>query len=276
MATRSRALNPPLTDYPTGDGKPLAETPVHRDLLLDLVHQLIRWYEADPMAYASGNMMMYYVEGDKRRHVSPDVFVTLGIPVDGRVRDAYFVWVEGKGPDFVIELTSKSTRREDQKTKLELYRDVLKVREYFLFDPYGSYLKPPLKGFRLVEGAYEPILAVDGRLPSEVTGLHLDPLGQELRLYNPATGRHLPRFQDFLSALDQTKATLGQTQVRLDQTQATLGQTQVRLDQTQATLGQTQARLDQTQAERDAAKAEAERLRLEVEALRRRLADGSF
>jgi Uma2 family endonuclease len=253
MATRSRALNPPLTDYPTGDGKPLAETPVHRDLLLDLVHQLIRWYEGDPTAYASGNMMMYYVEGDKRRHVSPDVFVTLGLADGGRVRDAYFVWVEGKGPDFVIELTSKSTRREDQKTKLELYRDVLKVREYFLFDPYGSYLKPQLKGFRLVEGVYEPINAVDGRLPSEVTGLHLDPLGLELRLFDPMTGRHLRRFQDFLTALDHTKVTLHETKVTLDQTQA---------------------RLDQTQAERDAAKAEAERLRLEVEALRRQLADG--
>jgi Uma2 family endonuclease len=206
MATRSRALKPLKIDYPTGDGKPVAETPVHRDLLLELVHQLARWFAADPMTYVSGNMLMYYVEGDKRRHVSPDVFVTLGIPDDGRRRDAYFVWEEGKGPDFVIELTSKSTRREDQVSKLELYRDVLKVREYFQFDPYGDYLKPPLKGFRRVEGVYEPIVPVDGRLPSEVTGLHLEADGQVLRLYDPATGQYVPTFRDLRADLDQTAA----------------------------------------------------------------------
>ncbi len=88
----------------------------------------------------------------------------------------------------MIELTSKSTRREDLGNKLAIYRDVLKVREYFLFDPYGESLQPPLKGFRLVGGEYEPI---EGRLPSEVTGLHLEPALENLRLHDPATGRHL-------------------------------------------------------------------------------------
>ncbi len=57
----------------------------------------------------------------------------------------------------VIEITSKSTKREDKTTKKELYRDVLKVAEYFQFDPTEDYLKPPLQGFRLVEGEYLPI-----------------------------------------------------------------------------------------------------------------------
>ena len=42
-------------------------------------------------------MFLYYVRGDKRRHVSPDVFVVRG--VSNRYRDAYFTWIEGgKGP----------------------------------------------------------------------------------------------------------------------------------------------------------------------------------
>ena len=57
----------------------------------------------------------------------------------------------------MIEVTSKSTRGEDQKKKPILYRDVLKVAEYFLFDPTEDYLKPPFQGFRLVEGQYVPI-----------------------------------------------------------------------------------------------------------------------
>jgi Uma2 family endonuclease len=206
MATQPRALNASAIVYPTRDGKPVAETPVHRDILFELVYLLRRWFEADPMTYVSGNMMMYYVEGDKRRHVSPDVFVTRGIPDDGRRRDAYFVWEEGKGPDFVIELTSKSTRREDQGIKLELYRDVLKVREYFLFDPYGESLQPPLKGFRLVEGEYQPIDPIHGRLPSEVTSLHLEPLVENLRLFDPATGRYLPNSREIQAISDQAEA----------------------------------------------------------------------
>jgi Uma2 family endonuclease len=225
MATQPRSLEKPSDHYPTRDGKPVGETPVHRDILFELVFLLRRWFEADPVAYVSGNfelvfllrrwfeadpvayvsgnMMMYYVRGDKRKHGSPDVFVTLGIPDDGRRRDAYFVWEEGKGPDFVVELTSKSTRREDQGSKLALYRDVLHVREYFLFDPYGEYLKPPLKGFRLVEGQYQPIDPVEGRLPSEVTGLHLEPVAEDVRLYDPVTGRHLTPSKDLPDALGQ-------------------------------------------------------------------------
>jgi hypothetical protein len=69
-------------------------------------------------------------------------------------RDHYLIWREGKAPDFVIELTSKTTRKEDQTKKPMLYRDVMKVPENFLFDPTEDYLRPSLQGFRLIEGEY--------------------------------------------------------------------------------------------------------------------------
>jgi Uma2 family endonuclease len=185
MATISRKV-----EYPTGDGKPMAETPVHRDAMIDLIPTLQAYYRDDPMAYVSGNMLVYYEEGNKRRHLAPDVFVVRGIPKHERLN--YLVWEEGKGPDLVIELTSKSTRREDQTTKRDLYRDVLRVSEYFLFDPLAEYLDPPLQGFRLVAGEYAPIDPRDGRLPSEVTGLHLESRGRALRLYSPELGLVLP------------------------------------------------------------------------------------
>ena len=34
----------------------------------------------DPSVYIAGNMLMYYVPNDKRRHVSPDVYLVKGIP----------------------------------------------------------------------------------------------------------------------------------------------------------------------------------------------------
>jgi hypothetical protein len=120
-------------------------------------------------------------------------------------RDHYLLWQEGKGPDLVIELTSKTTRREDRTKKWTLYRDVLKVPEYFLFDPYEDYLRPPFQGYRLIEGQFVPIESVEGRLPSVVLGLHLERDGTELRPYDPATGRRLPTRQE---ALRQKEATL--------------------------------------------------------------------
>jgi len=91
----------------------------------------------------------------------------------------------------VIEITSKSTRREDRKKKWELYRDVLEVPEYFQFDPTEDYLKPPLQGFRRIDGEYVPIEPVGQRLPSEILGLHLERDGKKLRLFNPVTGAQL-------------------------------------------------------------------------------------
>jgi hypothetical protein len=116
--------------------------------------------------------------------------VALGVPKEPK-RDHYLVWKEGKSPDFIAEITSKSTRREDQTKKLAIYRDILKVPEYVLFDPRGDYLDPSLQGFRLVGGDYVPIEPVAGRLPSQVLGLHLERDGQELRLFDPATGARL-------------------------------------------------------------------------------------
>ena len=191
MATTPSASTPaqPEVDYPSGDGKPVAETPLHRDILLGLVELLQHHFAADPMVYVSGNMFVYYVPGDARRNVAPDVWMARGVP--NRDRDVYIVWEEARGPEMVIEVSSRKTRRQDTHHKFALYRDVLRVREYFLFDPRAEYLEPPLQGYRLVEGRYAPREPVEGRLPSEVLGLHLERDGWQLRLFDSATVRLL-------------------------------------------------------------------------------------
>lgn len=178
-------------DYPTGDGRPVAETPIHYINLSNSVQVLDRYFAEDPMVYTWGNMFVYYEKGNWRKHVAPDVFVAVGVPKDDP-REAYFMWKEEHGLDLVIELTSKSTKEEDLEEKMAIYRDKIQVREYFLFDPKDEYLEPPLQGFRLQSGEYVPIAMVDDRLPSEVLGLHLQRDGSWLRFYNPASGVWLP------------------------------------------------------------------------------------
>ncbi|HMF11185.1 MAG TPA: Uma2 family endonuclease [Gemmataceae bacterium] len=181
-------------DYPTSDGRPMAETDHHRILMNDLIQTLEAYYAGDSMVYVSGNLLLFYEPGNRRRHISPDVLVVKGVPKHKRLN--YLVWEEGKGPDVTIELTSSSTRHEDQETKFRRYRDVLRVKEYFLFDPFGDYLKPPLQGYRLRAGAYQPVRPLQGRLPSKILGLHLERNGSDLRLYDPEAKQWLPTPQE--------------------------------------------------------------------------------
>ncbi len=108
MATVAAA--PSEIEYPSSDGEPMAETPIHRDVMSDSIAILKAYFASDPDVYVSGNMMMYYGEGNADKSVSPDVFLTRGIAKLPE-RDVYKLWVEGKGPDAVIEVTSKSTAR---------------------------------------------------------------------------------------------------------------------------------------------------------------------
>lgn len=175
--------------YPTSDGKPMAETDIHRDLMIDLIQTLKAYYADQENVYVSGNLLLFYQENNRRKHVSPDVFVVPG--VGNYRRPNYLLWEE-RPPVFVIELTSSSTRREDLTTKMALYQDVLKVREYFLFDPCEDYLDPSMQGWRLRGGLYRRIRPVASRLPSRTTGLHLERDGTALRLWNPTTGVRVP------------------------------------------------------------------------------------
>ena len=204
MATVASA--PPELEYPCSDGEPMAETPLHRDVILDLIATLSDFFSGDADVYVSGNMMMYYVEGNAEKWLGPDVFVTRGIAKLPE-RDVYKVWREGKGPDAVIEVTSPSTVRFDTGRKLRLYRDVLKVPEYFLFDPRDRSLAgAALAGYRLTHDEYELIAQTAGRLPSDILGLHLEVVGEALRLFDPRRAAYLPTPAEIRAALKRESA----------------------------------------------------------------------
>ncbi|HKH46143.1 MAG TPA: Uma2 family endonuclease [Thermoanaerobaculia bacterium] len=177
-------------DYPESDGQPTGETEFHRDEMFDLIAALKDQFLEIADVYVAGNLFLYYVEGDRRAVVCPDVFLVKGVPKQPK-RRIYKLWEEGHAPSLVIEVTSLHTRAEDQKDKKKVY-ERLGVEEYFLHDPFGEYLSPVLQGFRLVEGRYRPLSpSPDGSLISNVTGLRLRPEGQRLRLLDLATGEPL-------------------------------------------------------------------------------------
>lgn len=198
---------PTKVEYPDSDGEPMAESDFQRKPLIYAVEALSIYFQDRPDVYVSGNIFIYYEEGNSQAQVAPDVFVAFG--VEKRDRPSYFVWKEGKAPDFVLEITSKSTAGVDQGTKRGLYA-YLGIEEYFLFDPTGDYLRPALKGLRLLGENYLPIsetIQPDGTLilNSQVLGLELR-LGEGgLRFYERQSGEKLPTYEELERAFQETK-----------------------------------------------------------------------
>ena len=184
--------------YPDSDGKPMAVSDLHRRILTRTIDVLDAYFQDRPEVYVSGDILMYYVKGDPRKSVSPDVLVAFGL--GKKLRRTYLVWNEGKVPDFAMEFSSESTYQNDLGRKMELYAS-LGIQDYFLYDAEGLYLPSPLMGFTLVDGAYAPISeGSDGGLRSSALGLdfHVSDVGLDfdveavgLGVYDPALDKWL-------------------------------------------------------------------------------------
>ena len=84
----------------------------------------------------------------------------------------YKTWEQQPYLDLVIEFASPSTFARDFAEKKRIYEQILRVQEYYIYDPYHE-IHPSFVGFRLVDGVYEEIEFVAGRLRSDVLGLEL-------------------------------------------------------------------------------------------------------
>jgi Uma2 family endonuclease len=123
--------------------------------------------------YVGSDLLIYYRQGDPSKFVVPDDFVVKDC--HPHWRRTFKIWEEGRHPNVVFEITSRSSRDEDQMYKPQIYAR-LGVPEYFLYDPTGEYLDPPLQGFRLVGSDYVPIE------PDNSGALRCEELGLLLRL----------------------------------------------------------------------------------------------
>ncbi|HBE19241.1 MAG TPA: hypothetical protein DEG17_08465 [Cyanobacteria bacterium UBA11149] len=205
-------------EYPSSDGEAMAESDITRFYMIYSVEVLEIYFQNRPNVYVSANSFVYYEPGNKDAVVAPDVYVVFG--VNKRQRDNYKIWEEnGISPNFILEITSKTTQDKDQKTKPEIYQK-LGVVEYFQYDPSGDYLNPILQGLHLINGQYQTIPARGTAFDnfwvwSEVLGLELHIVYGELRFKDPETGEFLKTYGELDAALQQTEATLQQTEAAL-------------------------------------------------------------
>lgn len=198
----SSVIQVKTVNYPESDGKPMGETDEHRDEMVREIELLRRYFEGQRV-YVSGDLLVYYVQGDPKKFVVPDVFVVKGI--DPQKRRTYKLWIERKAPDVVIEVTSRKTKKKDLVTKPALYRQ-LEVPEYFLFDPTQDYLNPSLQGYRLV-GDHYVLIRPDGQgmLLSQELGLRFQAERGQLMLYRVDTGQRLLTADEARQAAEQAR-----------------------------------------------------------------------
>lgn len=121
--------------YPETDGKPMAETDTHRNLLLSMLELL---QSAFPESYVSGNICLYYEEGDPRKMISPDAMLCRSQPKSEK--RTHLAWEADSQLDLVMEFSSASTKRVDHHKKKRIYSELLQVPYYLIFDPHALYL----------------------------------------------------------------------------------------------------------------------------------------
>ena len=226
-------------EYPYSDGEPV-ESDQHY-LAAHHVMGVFREHFGDSANYASNNGI-YYKEGDPRKLVVPDVYWVGNKPFEKKL--VYLLWEEGKSPDFVLELASRTTLPHDEGKKRLLYAE-LGIADYFQFDPLGYLMTPWLKGFRLCDGVYQPLPAK--LLPDGGIGVHSEALGLELRalrgaedpqlrLFDPATNSLLTADSKRLREAERERDELERGNAELERSKAELEGSNAELERANAEL----------------------------------------
>ena len=260
--------------YPSSDGKPMAENMWQAEAIMDGAGDL---RVAHPGALVAADILMYPEEGNNRNFIAPDVLVALDL--GPHKRSSYFVWREGKPPDWVLEVASPGTQVEDRRDKPGRYAKI-GVPEYWLFDPRGNVYPrgtPRLQGFKLVDGKYQSLKSrlVDGErvIRSKVLGLDIRVDGELLRFRDVTTGKDVRHRSEIEVDEERAQAVAERAQAVAEQAQAVAEQAKAEADEEakQRKTAETRAQQEAARASREAAARSVAEARIaELEAALRR------
>ena len=168
------ASEPDAVEYPEGHW--IAQSVWHGDAVRLATAALHHHFRDRDDVLVAMELVVYYVRGDNRVWLQPDVQVVFGVEPEGN-RSTFKVWEEGKAPDFVLEVASPSTAENDARHKAQEYLGI-GVREYWRLDPEGTMLGTPLEGYLARAGRYHRVESAASRdgveyLRSGVLGLDL-------------------------------------------------------------------------------------------------------
>ena len=262
--------------YPSSDGRPMADDMWQGEAIMNAAGDL---ESVRPTALVALAILVYPEEGNNKNRIASDVLVGLGLGTHNR--SSYFVWKEGKPPDWVLEVASPRKQADDRSYKRRYYAE-MGVPEYWLFDAKGDVYPPGtprLQGLKLADGEYRPLESrvVDGErmIRSEVLGLDIRVDGELLRFRDVATGRDVRRRSEVeadekraLAAIERHRAATERAHAATERAQA-----QARQEAAQRKNAEAHAKQEAARAEQEAARAKQEAARAEREAALRSAAE---
>ena len=159
------------TDLPVEDGVPM-ESAWHYQQGHLLLHTLETNWKGRRF-YCGANVFIHF-SNEKIRNRDfrgPDFYVVLDVE-HGRPRDCWAIFEEnGRYPDFILELLSKTMELQDLTTKKDVYEQVFRTPEYVCYDPREKVIH----GWRLVDRYYRPVTLDNSRMWCESLNLWLGP-----------------------------------------------------------------------------------------------------
>ena len=184
-----------LPDIFYEDPEPV-EDGMQQELTITLLAFILRWWFSQrPDVFVSAGGFIFWNPANGNERVAPDCYIKVGVdPAFVYQFPNYFIWEVGSPPDFVLEVASPSTARNDLGHKRDLYAR-LGIPEYWKLDPTGGELYGvPLMGERLLYGEYVPFdlnADPDGSVwsRSEVLNLDFHWDGEQFDIRDPLTGR---------------------------------------------------------------------------------------
>ena len=201
MTTRSALKQPHNVDYshlePLPDPQREPDMQQHEHVIYAGYSLRGHFADRDDVLVSGAGYLRHEATNDAER-LAPDCVVAFGVNPRAIVaRNGYVISEVGKPPDFVLEVASRSTGRNDYTTKRVGYAGY-GVHEYWRFDHTGGrFHDAALAGDVLVDGECVPVEIVhesDGLIwgRSDLLGLDLCWHEGELRLRDPSTGEFLP------------------------------------------------------------------------------------
>ncbi len=206
--------------YPDSDGSFLLQNFIHSEQLI-YASEALRRHFRNSRAAVVVDAPLYWEQGNNRAVLAPDLMVTLDHELQGE--RTFQSWIEGRLPDFVLEVISPSNTENDKKLKKDAY-ERLGIPEYFLYDPDANQPAKRLLGYRLDQrsGTYGAPLqpGSDGALETPALGVSLRAESSRLIIRNTATGKDYPPSPELERRFDEVRLQRDQAEARAEQAEA--------------------------------------------------------
>lgn len=149
---RAQALDDDPTVYP--ESEVMSRDPIESDIA-EALEPVVRRYLTGRgiVCYVGSDHFIYWVKGNNKACVSPDIYVLPGIPPTARPKQfpgskesCWKTWVHRSVPTFALEVKAWENPRKDELQSPDRH-DAMGTKELVVFDPFAHRRRAPRKRF---------------------------------------------------------------------------------------------------------------------------------